>query len=198
MGSETGICHASGMRWALGAGIGVLLLFQTGVGHAENEETPGHKAMFEWLAKKQAAFAAKVAEVLSDLPSGRLYSIDPTLVPKELRKDNENRIGGFLILGSVDLDSMEQRKLIYNSLVKSIADGRDTALCFEPHHALRVFKEGKTYDFIICFSCAQLVGSMGESALDPSGRKVFDDLLDAHKIPRDKSLEEIAEEKSPK
>lgn len=89
------------------------------MGHAETPEpeTPRHKALFEALAKKQAAFSAKVAGVLSDLPSGRLYSIDPTLVPKELQKDNENRIGGFLILGSVELDSKEERKLIYNALI---------------------------------------------------------------------------------
>ena len=45
------------------------------------------------------------------------------------------------------------RKQLTGALFQAMADQKAGALCFVPHHALRVVRGKKTVDLVLCFTC---------------------------------------------
>jgi hypothetical protein len=47
----------------------------------------------------------------------------------------------------------EDARKAADAVLKGITEGKSKALCFDPHHGIRVAYKGKTYDFVICLLC---------------------------------------------
>jgi lysophospholipase L1-like esterase len=76
-----------------------------------------------------------------------LYS----LAPERLEGANFH---GYPILGKVETTSPSDQLDILAAVQKGIDEGNLGAMgCFEPHHGLRLKRNGKTIDYVICFHC---------------------------------------------
>lgn len=123
----------------------------------------------------------------SPIDSAVLYSLEPWEDPKKGGK----KLYRFKILGKTALDSAKAQ-LAANAIQKAAADwSGNSALCFDPRHALRVSAKGHVYDFLICFECeavyfyegGKTVGSSGASGSPES----LNSLLTAAHVPLSQS-----------
>jgi len=120
-----------------------------------------------------------------------LFSLDPSVLIIN-RNDPRPRLGNWLILGQTNL-AKPQRSIAVKALIDAIKsfDGQ-SAMCFDPRHALRVTTPGHTYDFIICFACRQVWVWEGSQMIATAGitgpKKPFDDILTAAKVPLPRTL----------
>jgi hypothetical protein len=70
--------------------------------------------------------------------------------------DSEETLDGFKIARQKPLDSAQSATAV-EAIDASISGWNGAgAMCFDPHHALRVTANGHTYDFVICYSCHHL------------------------------------------
>lgn len=97
------------------------------------------------LPENAAAALANATEVT-------LYSLESEL-PKGVHEDGFYR---YKILGKTKL-SKAKAKEATGAFQKAISTWGTHALCFEPHHALRVIADGHTYDYLLCYSCNGIV-----------------------------------------
>ena len=131
----------------------------------------------------------KAARTLLATADGfRLLSLDP----KPLEKQNSD-FHDRHVLGAIDIDASQAdtRKKLVNAL-KQAADEGDCAFagCFIPRHGLRVSRNGKTVDFVICFECHSVLVYFDDEKdsghvfqISGSTQRVFDDVLRAADIP---------------
>lgn len=119
-----------------------------------------------------------------------LYSLEPwgRSAEKEIA-----RLHDYEILGQADL-SAAQRSIAVRAFDAAIA-GWDGAIaaCFDPRHALRIQFDGRTYDFLLCYSCQQMqVFRDGKPFADVGAAgspDVLNDLLKSLRLPLSHSLE---------
>jgi len=93
--------------------------------------------------------------VLADLvgaDSARVYALHP--YPHAVEADPGPRFHDYLVLGEAELADVADGDYLLALLELGIegSDGR-VAGCFNPRHGLRVEKDGRTTDFVICFEC---------------------------------------------
>ena len=82
-----------------------------------------------------------------------LLSISP-YPPKEKPAD---AFHGWEVLGKTTVKDAEVRKKLVAAFKKGVeANAGITADCFSPRHGIRVTRDGKTADFVICFECRRL------------------------------------------
>jgi hypothetical protein len=130
----------------------------------------------------EPAFQVQVPDRLT------LYSIDGRQGghDDEPGPDSGTTFYGYPILGKVAIDDPKRREALIAAFNRGIArsDGRQ-ADCFWPRHALRLERDGKATDYLICFQCLQFVGYPGhvEGAVDQSPQPTFDDELKWAGIP---------------
>jgi hypothetical protein len=64
---------------------------------------------------------------------------------------------GWTVLGRTAVTSPAARRRIHEAIREGIRnhDG-SVAACFDPHHTIRVTRNGKTTDMVICFMCSQI------------------------------------------
>src|SRR5437763_12282928 len=89
---------------------------------------------------------------LNEASKSVLYSLEPMT---EANPPGP-KLHGFKILGKTILD---QKKTIaaINAFKAAISDcGRSSMACFDPRHALRVTRGGRTYDLLLCYECQNL------------------------------------------
>ncbi len=80
-----------------------------------------------------------------------LLSLDPDYHGKH-RLNEEFQ--GWRILGSITVKDAEVRNELVTALKKSAQESKGfIANCFNPRHGVRVSRDGKTNDFVICFEC---------------------------------------------
>ena len=65
---------------------------------------------------------------------------------------------GYNIFGSVEISDSKRIEQIAEDMEKNIytGSGSSDTMCFDPRHGLRIFSEGGTRDFQICFECRHL------------------------------------------
>ncbi len=115
-----------------------------------------------------------------------LYSLDPFQVGNETEMEDSFR--GYPVLGQIDLDDTATRQKVANAVMNGVAESDGTmANCFWPRHGLRVTKDSRTVDFVICFQCMQLkVYADDETqtiAIESNRRTELDAYLKAAGIP---------------
>lgn len=137
------------------------------------------------------------AELMTALRQGEkfeLLSLDPELAAiKEARTGEEfsNKCRGWIVLGSTLIDDDSIRKRLIGTLDAGAKENRTAAAgCFNPRHAIRVVRQGKVIDFVICFECLQVLVYEGEDKdhtqyflVSQTPQSVFDDVLKNAGIP---------------
>jgi hypothetical protein len=100
----------------------------------------------------------RTPEIPDDPDELTLYSLDPSQVMKELGervfpKDREV-LYDCPVLGQVKITDPEKRRGIIAAIKRDMHDGfPNQAKCFYPRHLLRIVKDGKSVDLVICFQC---------------------------------------------
>jgi len=92
-------------------------------------------------------------QALEKAESVELYSLDPA--PQE--KD-PGAFHNYKVLGKTEVKKEALTKL-RTAFLKGVveADPDLAAGCFRPRHGIRVIRDGKTYDFVVCFECVAVV-----------------------------------------
>lgn len=134
---------------------------------------------------------AELQRVLHSGGRAVLYSLEPWSDPEE----KVARLDGYKILGKSAL-SPAQQAVAVAAFDEAIAgfDG-SLAACFDPRHAIRIPADGHTYDFLLCYSCHQLVvyrdgKSVGTVGVTGPSKKL-DELLTSLHVPLSHSLEDM-------
>ena len=104
---------------------------------------------------------------------------------------------GHQVLGKTVITDPKQRERLAATLEKAVADSTGTEpACFFPRHAVRTVRDGKAYDFVICFQCiqVQVYGGMLSPfpyLVDKSAEPLFDQMLTDAKVVTSRELEGI-------
>lgn len=127
------------------------------------------------------------AAALQNADKFELLSLDP----ERLKPDaDEANLYGWKILGTAEItDSMTKEKL-----VRDFSDGvtgydGPGKQCFDPRHAIRVTRDGKMYELLICFECSQVMWyvdgqmSKGTFTIGNSPEPTFDAVLSKADVP---------------
>jgi len=132
--------------------------------------------------------------LLSLDPRGRFpvpYRIGEKPKPTPPPKTIPGPDGKLVVLGEVALNDPQQRHEIIEALFEAISHGHISMMCFQPHHALRATRQGKTILIIFCFECgngyvyegngtryvSQFVIGFGPHSV------IFNKILMDHKVP---------------
>jgi hypothetical protein len=84
------------------------------------------------------------------------------------------------------IDDPKRREALIAAFNRGIARSNgEEAKCFWPRHALRLERDGKVTDYLICFQCLQFASYPGGQggAIDRSPQPTFDDELKRAGIP---------------
>ncbi len=108
-------------------------------------------------------FPGTTASVATHPDKFVLYAIEPMQMqlapPKSKTPFLPNSVDGYKITGkAVITDRSEQERLIASAFYTATPSTRSARLdigmaCFNPHHALRLVKNKRVIDVIICFGC---------------------------------------------
>lgn len=84
-----------------------------------------------------------------------LLSLDPNFDPDRRPKEEFH---GWRSLGRIVVNDAETRDHLVRALKKSVEErkGKGVPKCFNPRHGIRVTRDGKTNDLVICFECLQV------------------------------------------
>jgi hypothetical protein len=136
-------------------------------------------------AHGQKAKEPNVKDALQKADLFELYSLDPNptkVKPKE-------SFHGWKVLGNVTVRDADSRKKLVDAFVKSNlnSDGKTVGI-FAPRHGIRIYYEGKIYDFVISFEGLQAELYEGDNKLPSipltkAPQLVFDRLLRDEKVP---------------
>lgn len=112
-----------------------------------------------------------------------------SLSPEEQENLDETRgFHGWEILGSTSVNDQTRTKLLTAFRAGVEENDGSVAACFEPRHGIRVKDDGKTNDFVICFTCNSVAYYVDGVRSEPilitdSPRAVFDGVLKAANVP---------------
>lgn len=133
-----------------------------------------------------------IADQLDHLQgSGRLYAIKPSPYDsqKQLRTHPERFFHSHPIRGQAALQKSDT-DLLLRALSKSLRRGAKFSgvyECFEPHHALRIERQGVVQaDLLICFECDQVYYFAKGRPLHgylSGGREAFEEVARAYGLP---------------
>jgi hypothetical protein len=131
----------------------VLLLCSSALGSSCTTEQSNSPNYPEY--PKDNKLPADAASALSHPDTAVLYSLEPWAPPSA--KENAPLFDEWYILGKVTL-SGDQVAVATNTFKAAITPARNQwqASCFDPRHGLRLTSLGHSYDFILCYQCAQL------------------------------------------
>lgn len=133
-----------------------------------------------------------VGQVLEHSEALMLYSLDPGNVVSldaRLPADAE-RFHGYVVLGKTRVTSQRIRHFLISRFYQGMAENQTVRnACFEPRHALRVTRAGRTVDVVICFQCLQSQvyadGRTLRVTTSNTPRPAFDRVLAAAHVPLD-------------
>ena len=114
-----------------------------------------------------------------------VFSLSPRR-PKDKPRDTFH---GWEVLGKTTVKDARTRTGLLTTFKKGVEenDGK-AALCFNPRHGIRVFRDGKTTDFVICFECFQVQTYEGKERregflITASPQTTFDEVLRKAGVP---------------
>jgi hypothetical protein len=126
---------------------------------------------------------APAATILEHADHFELLSLDPRPQWEPVEGDFHR----YKVLGTVTINDPETRKKLVTAFKRAVAENQDyVAACFNPRHGIRVTRNGKQVDFVICFQCAQaeVFGEVYTRLLIAnSARALFDSVLQSSGIP---------------
>jgi len=148
-----------------------------------------------------------VAEAGAHLPAGfaaalekgapfELYSILGDDPASNMATPESGKFHGWPIIGrTVVSDAGRKARLAseFAGAMKVFGPNDPRAACFFPRHGIRVVHERNTYDFLICFECAQVkVYASGNDLYQVGGgpEKILDQMLTAAGIPLSRAVGE--------
>jgi hypothetical protein len=141
-----------------------------------------------WTADKpENKLSADVKEILEKAGRLELLSLDPAV---ERMKGKEG-FHGWKILGKTPVKDAAVRKEIVTALDKGIAESDGNgAKCFDPRHGIRVQRDGKTVELVICFECGWIYVFQGDkeerqgvAVTTGKPQAVFDKVLKEAEVP---------------
>lgn len=75
-----------------------------------------------------------------------------SLQPEPPLESPEHGFHGYKVLGKCQILGEDKRKVIVKAFEAGVKEEKGLiAACFEPHHGLRVTRNRKSVDFVICF-----------------------------------------------
>ena len=153
-----------------------------------------------WVVAGVLAVAAGLAVVLwpsshPELDADRaerivLYSLDPR-GPHDTRPPVTGEpLHGHLVLGSVEITDPDRRRELIEALRDGISQGDGQYACFWPRHVLRIERDGRTFDYVICFQCRNYERhvsgdprSSGTRSISEHVQPVFNKVLEDADVP---------------
>ncbi len=111
------------------------------------------------------------------------------------KKNSAEEFKGWPVIGKTTIEDPDTRKRLIAAMAKGVAENNgDVMKCFNPRHGIRVTREGKTAEFLICFECFQvMVYVTGEKEqrvlITDSPAPVFNQTLQNAKVPLAGDLE---------
>jgi hypothetical protein len=117
-----------------------------------------------------------------------LYSIDG-YVERDAMPEGQELLHGFAVLGKKEIGDAALRQSFVDKLSRCIDDsGGELASCFWPRHALRISRNGKTEDYVICFKCLQVYRYQGNKKetlpITRSAVEFFDQQIEQADLPK--------------
>lgn len=135
-------------------------------------DTPQQKRAAQDLAQLRRSveelrdLPAPLWDALQHADSYELFSIDPTTIQSAMSESSATNtpassptmLHGYLVLGSVSVTDAATRTELNDALLDAVRrwDGLVSACGFEPRHAIRLRRGGRTIDFLICFQCGDM------------------------------------------
>lgn len=114
--------------------------------------TPAPQPLFPdtilWLLS-----APDVVEVMSLTP---YYPNDEDDDEEGAIPDGPRYLYGHYIRGTARVPTADRRRELARALSTANREGNGWALCFDPHYAIRVSRDERTADFLICFWCGNV------------------------------------------
>jgi hypothetical protein len=143
----------------------------------------GHLEAHDAASEVRNVIPATAAAILEQADHFELLSLNPD----QRRKAAEGDFHGYRVLGTAVISDTETRKKLVSTFKKAVAENQGTiAACFNPRHGIRVTRNEKLADFVICFECnqVQVFGEVqGTFMITNSAQPPFDNILRSGGVP---------------
>jgi len=149
-----------------------------------NSKDREHLAAHDSTREVRNVIPAIAAAILEQADQFELLSLNPD----HQQKAAEGDFHGYRILGTAVINDIETRKKLVSAFEQAVTENQGiiVAACFNPRHGIRVARNGKHADFVICFECYQVHVSgevYGEFLITRSARSLFDNVLHSSGVP---------------
>jgi hypothetical protein len=128
---------------------------------------------------------AAAAAILEQPDQFELLSLNPQVQQGATGADYH----GFRVTGTVVINDPETRQRLVSSFERAVAENQGTAAaCFNPRHGMRVTRNHKQVEFVICFECnrVRVFGAVrGEFLVTNSAQASFESVLHNKGISRE-------------
>jgi hypothetical protein len=144
---------------------------------ASDSRARGHLKAYNSTTEVGNVIPETAAAILEQADHFELLSLNPTYqqIPAE------GDFHGYRILGKAVIDDAETRKKLVFTFKRAVAENQGVAAaCFDPRHGIRVTRNEKQVDFVICFECNQVhvLGAVqGAFLITRSAQPLFDSVL---------------------
>jgi hypothetical protein len=153
---------------------------------ASGSQEIGHLEAHDAASEVRNVIPATAAAILEQADQFELLSLNPDQQQKQAKGD----FHGFRVLGTAVISDTETRKKLVSTFKKAVAENHGTAAaCFNPRHGIRVIRNEKRADFVICFECnqVQVFGEVqGTFLITSSAQPLFDSVLRSSGVHRGK------------
>jgi len=133
-----------------------------------------------------------ITQAIGNASSFVLYSLEPG---ENGARDSEGSCSGLCyfgwpVLGQLNVSEISAKSL-HLDLTAWVSAPKPEALemCFNPRHGIRMYANGHTYDFVVCFECKQ-AKVFKDSSEEPianlyynGSQRSWDKLLESGKVP---------------
>jgi hypothetical protein len=148
-----------------------------------NSRDREHLAAHDSTIEVRNVIPAIAAAILEQADQFELLSLNPD----HQQKPAEGDFHGYGILGTALIKDIETRKELVSTFKKAVTENQGmVAACFNPRHGIRVARNGKHADFVICFECGQVYVSgdvQGKFLITSSAQPLFDSVLRSSGVP---------------
>lgn len=183
---------SSNRHAVLRRGIWLALLVAIGIYFGAMQYLKNLRISPEELKSRMAqAFPGESRAILDNASQITLYSLryDNGMGMRASLVSKKGEFHGYPILGKTNL-SRADVETTKSLLDKAISDRwAFRALCFQPHHGLRIIAGNQTIDCVICFECTTMMtysaGKEGSTAFGHAPENYFNQLLESANVPFD-------------
>jgi len=155
-------------------------------GCSSDSQERGHLQAYDSANEVRNVIPATAAAILEQADHFELLSLNPSYQQKAAEGD----FHGHRVLGTAAINDDETRKKLVSTFKGAVAENQGiVAACFNPRHGIRVTRNEKHEDFVICFECnqVQVFGEVrGEFLITGSAQPLFDSVLHSSGVPRAK------------